>query len=261
METPLTMTDATATTPVTATEPNQPGLTQIQRILNIFTAPSKTFTDILRSTSWWLPFLLSAVLSYAFIFTMQSRVGWDKITENAMKQNPKAAEQIANMPADQRAKVQQFSTTTTRTITYFTPVVSLLLTAIFALVLWGTINFAFGGRATYGQVFAVWIYGTLPFLLYAILATISLFAGVDADSFNVQNPVGSNLGYYLSTETPKWLSTLATSIDIFWIWSLILVGIGLAIVARVKRSSGLTAVFGWWAIVLLVRTGIAAIAG
>ena len=36
-----------------------PGLTQLQRIVNIFTAPSKTFTDIKRGhKSWWLPFVI-----------------------------------------------------------------------------------------------------------------------------------------------------------------------------------------------------------
>lgn len=252
------MTDGTVTTPLNPAELERPGLTQGQRVLYTFTAPTKTFADILRNTSWWLPFLLSAILSYAFIFTMQSRVGWEKMTENAMKQNPKAAEQMASMPASQRAQAMQISMTITKGITYSVPVISLIFAALAALVLWGTINFAFGGRATFGQVFAVWIYGTLPLVLQGILGTITMFAGMDADSFNPQNPVGSNIGYYLSNETPKWLMTFATSLDIFWIWALILVGIGVAIVAKVKRSTGLTAVFGWWLLILLVRMGIAA---
>jgi hypothetical protein len=35
-------------------------------------------------------------------------------------------------------------------------------------------------------------------------------------------------------------------------------GMGLAIVAGVKRTSGYIAVFGWWVIVLLFNVGIAA---
>jgi hypothetical protein len=38
-------------------------------------------------------------------------------------------------------------------------------------------------------------------------------------------------------------------------------GMGLAIVAGVKRTSGYIAVFGWWAIVVLFSVGIAAITG
>jgi hypothetical protein len=62
-------------------------------------------------------------------------------------------------------------------------------------------------------------------------------------------------------ETNKALYALASSLDIITIWTLILMGMGIAIVAGVKRSSGYIAVFGWWAIVVLVSVGIAAISG
>jgi hypothetical protein len=244
--------------PVPDTESVAPGLSQTQRVLYTFSSPSKTFTDILRNTSWWLPFVLGLIVTYGFVFAMQSRVGWEKLTESGMKQNPKAAERMANMPADQRAQAMQFSVMITKVITYSVPAIGLLFTAIFSLGIWATINFGFGGKSTFGQIFAVWMYGSLPLVIRSLLATITLFAGVDPDSFNVQNPVGTNIGYYLSQETPKWLMTLATSIDVFWIWSFVLVGIGTAIVAKVKRSAGLTAIFGWWLLILLIRVGIAA---
>jgi hypothetical protein len=235
-----------------------PALSQVQRVLYTFTAPSKTFTDILRSTSWWLPFVLSLVITYGFVFAMQSKVGWEKITESGMKENPKAVERMANMPADQRAQAMQVSILITKIIWYAVPAIGLLFAAIFALGLWATINFGFGGKATFGKVFAVWMYGSLPLSLKFILGAITLFAGVDPDSFNVQNPVGTNVGYYLGQETPKWLMTLATSIDVFWLWTFVLVGIGLAIVAKVKKSAGWTTIFGWWLLILLIRVGIAA---
>src|SRR5271165_5846213 len=112
------MTDGTVTTPASAAELDRPGLTQMQRIVYTFSAPAKTFTDILRNTSWWMPFLLSVVLSYAFIFTMTNKIGWEKITESGMRQNPKQAEQMQNMPADQRAQAMQMGMAITKGITY-----------------------------------------------------------------------------------------------------------------------------------------------
>lgn len=38
-------------------------LSEPARVLNTFFAPSKTFTDLRRSASWWLPFLITAVVS------------------------------------------------------------------------------------------------------------------------------------------------------------------------------------------------------
>ena len=44
-----------------------PGLSQGQRIIDTFTAPSKTFNDIKHGNkSWWLPFVIYVVLGFAF---------------------------------------------------------------------------------------------------------------------------------------------------------------------------------------------------
>jgi hypothetical protein len=41
----------------------------------------------------------------------------------------------------------------------------------------------------------------------------------------------------------------------------VLLGIGTAAVAGVKRTSGYIAVFGWWAIFVLIGAGIALVLG
>ncbi len=231
-----------------------PPLTQTQRVLYTYTAPSKTFTDILRNRSWWLPFVLTAVFIYLFIFAMQSKVGWPKITENGMKETQKQVDQYAAMTPDQRAVAQKF----TIGVWYAIPVLTPAIGALIALVLMGTINFGFGGKATFGAVFTVWMYPGLPLILKWLLGIITLFAGLDSDSFNPRNPVGTNIGYYLSPEMPKWFMSLCTSMDVFLIWSLFLAGMGIAIVAGVKRSSGIMAVFGWWFLIILVSVGYTA---
>ena len=38
-------------------------LSQVERVVDTFVAPTATFTDILRSTSWWLPFLLLVLVT------------------------------------------------------------------------------------------------------------------------------------------------------------------------------------------------------
>ena len=39
-----------------------PGLSQVERVVDTFVAPTKTFKDILRDSSWWLPYLLGALV-------------------------------------------------------------------------------------------------------------------------------------------------------------------------------------------------------
>ncbi len=238
-----------------------PALSQGERVIDTFIAPSKTFTDILRSQSWWLPFVLAVIVSYGYLFAIQKQVGWDTVVENTLKQDPKTVERLSSQTPEQQAQTKQITLVFIKYVFYASPVLALLIAAVATLVLWGTINFLFGGRATFGTVFAVWMYGTLPMLIVTILAIVTLFAGMDKDTFNLNNPVGTNIGFYLPAESPQWMVKLGSSIDIFVLWSTFLVGIGVAIVAKVKRSAGLAAVFGWWLLILILKVGYAAITG
>jgi hypothetical protein len=99
----------------------------------------------------------------------------------------------------------------------------------------------------------------LPFVIQGILGIITLYAGLDPDSFNLKNPVGTNIGYYMPLDWPKWLLAFGTSIDVLTIWVLILLTIGCATVAGMKRSTAAAAVWGWWIVITLVKVVTAAV--
>ena len=133
---------------------------------------------------------------------------------------------------------------------------------ICAGVLLATANFVFGGQAKYKQMLAVWFYGSLPLMIFNLLVIISVYAGLSGDSFDIQNPIGTNIGYYLSGgDLPHWLVTLLSAIDVFAIWSALLMTMGVSIVAGIKRSSAAIVVFGWWFLVVLLKVVGAAISG
>jgi hypothetical protein len=166
---------------------------------------------------------------------------------------------LAQLPADQQARQKAIATSFTKYIVWISPVLGLLFAAIAAGVLLMTLNFGLAGHARFGQLFAVWMYATLPWLIQGILGIIVLFAGLDADAFNLKNPVGTNLGYYLPSDSSQWLIAFGTSIDVLSIWVLVLLTIGCAIVARTKLAATATAVVGWWVLITLAKVGIAAI--
>ena len=234
-------------------------LSEGQRIVDVFVAPSKTFTDILRKSSWWGPLLILIVVSLVFSFAVQQKVGWVKVFENNIHQSPKQEEKFAQMPPDQLATTKAISAKVTAGFAYGYWIIVLIFTAIIALLVWATINFGFGGTSTYGQVFAVYMYANLVMNIKYLLAAISLFAGLAPDSFLMQNPVGSNIGFFLSSDAPKWLTAFTTHMDIFEIWSVILAVIGISIVAKVKRGPAAAAVVGWWLLIILIATGAAAL--
>ena len=234
-------------------------LSPVQRVIDTFVAPTRAFTDLIRNASWWLPFLLYILSSVALAFTVQKKVGWEKTYDGILAQNPRQQEQFANMPAGQAANAKAVGAKITAAITYGTPVVILVITAIAAAVLLGTLNFGFGGKAKFSQLFALYLHSALPLLIKTVLALIALFAGLGADAFNLQNPVGTNLGYYLASDSPKWLLAFASSLDIFVLWQIALLVIGCAILARVSRGMAAVAVVGWWALIVVVKVAAAAL--
>jgi len=244
---------------VAATEA-QP-LSQVARVVDAYVAPTKTFNDIRRDASWWLPFVLICIVSFIFAYTCLHKVGLPTLVDSVIHSNASLADRIANATPDQAAKIRS-SIEMQFKFMYVAPIIILIAALIISGIFLGTANFAFGGRARYGQMLAVWFYGTLPLLFISILTIITLFAGMQSDNFNIKNTVGTNIGYFLQGgDSPHWLVTLLSSFDVFAIWSAILLTLGVSIVAGIKRSAAAIVVFGWWAIYALCQTAISAVTG
>ena len=236
--------------PVPASE----ALTETQRVVDIFVAPSKTFDDIRRKATFWGPLLILIVISIAYGFTIQQKIGWEQVFENNIRQLPLAAQ---NATAAQSDTLKTVQVKITEVATYASSLLALIVTAIIALVLWVTVNFGLGGKAKYGQIFAVSFYSWMVGDLKLLLAIIAMLAGLSPESFLINNPVGSNIGYYLSTDSPLWLRSLCMHLDVFEIWGIVLSVIGVSIVARVSRGKAAAVVVGWWLIMIFVATGLA----
>jgi len=239
------------------------GLTQWQRVANTFTAPSKTFEDIKRGNrSWWLPLIVGALASYILFAAVAQKIGIQQTVENQVRLDPKAQERMANASPEQREMGNKIAVGITEGVFIGGPVLGMAFVAILSLGLMATINFGFGGKAKFGSIFAVFYYAWLPQMIKPILGTIVIYSGIAPESFNIKNFAPTNLGAFLDpVATNKALYTLATSLDVVTIWSLVLLSIGAATVAGVKRGSGYIAVFGWWAIFVLIGVGWAAMMG
>jgi Yip1 domain len=242
-----------------AAVPGPAPLSETQRVIDTFVAPTKTFTDIRRKATFWGPLVIAIIIGVCFSFAVQKKIGWMQVFENNIRQTPAKAEKIESSPNAESIKAVSAKVTAIVSYAYIVPI--LIITAIYALLLWVTVNFGFGGTAKYSQIFAVSMYANLVMSVKFLLGIIAVFAGLAPDSFLMNNPVGSNIGYYLSTDFPLWLRALCSHIDIFEIWSLILSVIGVAIVAKVSRGKAAAVVVGWWLIVVLVTVGIAAAQG
>ena len=231
-------------------------LSEVQRVVDTFVAPTKTFTDILRNTSWWLPFLLLVLMTLATTVVVDRQVGFERVAENQVHQSPKQEEQMSSMKPEQRAAQMNGMTKGYKYSSYASFVFILLFVAIAALVYWASFNFGLGASTTFGQMFAVWMFASLPRLLTGLLTIVTLMFGGNAESYDMKNAVGTNPGYYMPDSAP-WLKTALSFFDVIGIWQLVLLVIGTAIVAKVSRGKAATVVVGWWVLGLLVSVGVA----
>jgi hypothetical protein len=75
-----------------------PKLSQGARLVDTFVAPSKTFTDVLRSANCWLPIALMVVLTIVFAFSIGKSVGYTAVTEQQIAKNEKQAAAMQQLP-------------------------------------------------------------------------------------------------------------------------------------------------------------------
>jgi len=193
------------------------------------------------------------VVSTGLVYTAGQKIGFRRIMENQMQAQPKAQARLENLPADQRDQQLAQGAKLTGFISYIFPVFVLLIWLFVALCNWGTFRFAVGADVSYGTSLAIVIYASLPLTIKSLLALLSVIAGMSPESFSFQNPIASNPGYFMNPADGVLLYGLASAVDVFMIWTLVLTAIGFTCVAKIKTGTAYAVVFGWW-IVLTVGT-------
>jgi hypothetical protein len=226
-------------------------LSQVERVVDTFIAPSKTFTDLLRSASWWLPAVLVILFGAGAIYTATAKVGTEGMTEAVLRSMPKLKDQIDNSSPEQAAKIRQSMAGRSKNNIYSIPIALLIAGFACAGLYMATANFVFGGKARYMTMVAVFWYSLLPFVLMDLLMIVLFNFNVGVENYNVQNPIGTSLGYYLEDLSP-FLSAAAAQLDLFSIWIFALQAIGISKVSGIKFSSAAIVALIWWVLYFLV---------
>jgi hypothetical protein len=242
-----------------APAPEAPPLSEGARIVNTFIAPSKTFTDLKRNASWWAPWIILSIVSVLFMYTISRQVGFEQVSRNQIAHSSRA-EQFDRLPPEQQARQLQISSKFIAVLGYGNPALVLLFLLIETVVLWATFKVAASAETSFKTAYAIVMYAALPGVIGAILAIISLFAGVSPEAFDINNPAGTNLAYYLDPETTgRFVRGMASAVDVFTWWSIVLIGIGFACTSKVKRSTAIAIVAVWFVLFKLLTSGLAAL--
>jgi Yip1 domain len=245
-----------ATTSMPAPDAAAP-LSPIGRIIGVFTSPKQTFTSIAEKPSWIAPMLLMMILAVVVGTLLNSKMNWSQYIRHKADENPRF-EQLSDDQKDNAvaSQVKFWAGSSYVVGAVATPILIL----IFAGIYMASFNLFSGAGVRFGQSFAITTHAFLPNAVVSLLAIVILplksYGDVDPE-----NIVATSLKAYLPETAPKPLLALGGSLELFWIWCLVLIAIGFAAAnpRKVKPGTAYGIVFGLWAVWILAKVAWAAI--
>lgn len=247
--------------PVSASpEPESPPMSFPTRFLGVFISPGATFEDIARRPGFIAPLIVAIVSGLVILETMIFKIGMGRIIRQSLEQSGQAA----RMSADQLEGAVRTGATIGTVFAHvgvlvFGPAMLLILAGLGL----GILVLIYGAPAKFKAVFSATCYANLVGVL-GVLMGVALILFGDPEHFNAQNPIPSNVGFFLNPlETSKPLYSLAGSADIIWIWTMVLMAMGWSRVSggKAKTLPVFLTLVGIWLIWVLGKMGFAAIFG
>jgi len=236
-------------------EPSGPGLSEPARLINTFFAPRKTFTDLKRNPSWWVPWAISAVLCVIYAIVVVPRIDIQRFLQAQIDRSPSAQRRMEQLPPEQRQQVMTMQAKGTKVTFYAFGAVILVGGLIFAAVLMAVFNFLLGSEVPFGRSMAIVFYSFFPLNLATILLMISVLVSADPNTIDLTNPMPTNPAFFMDPTGNKFLYGIARNLDIFRLWAVALLGLGFSAASSNRKpsvSTGITTMFVVFALLTLI---------
>jgi hypothetical protein len=232
-------------------------------MIGVFFSPKETFQDITRHPSWIVPVVLYALITLAVTYSFTQQVGWKRFIQQQIERNPRAAQQMEQIPPERRAQVLEQQATVSKWIGYAIspfsyPVIILVVSGVMLLAM----NVLGGANLRYKTALGITAHAYMPWALAGLggLAVIYMKDPADVD---IRDLLASHAGAFLPDGASPALRALASSFDLFTFWTLFLLAVGFAAAAPKKLTTGKA--FGIalvpWGAYVLIKTGLAAMFG
>jgi Yip1-like protein len=244
----------------TAATPAPPGsgpeMGTIQRLIGVFFSPSKTFESIGRSPGW--DWLLPVAIMVAMLVTAAFVINPKLDTDAAVKQTMKKMEENPNISAEQRVKIEervrgQFESVKSGNAR-FIGVAFVLISFLFVAGVYHGVAAAFGASTRYVTVLAGYVWAQLPQIVKGLIGFAVAMPRDSIDLKEAETMVKSSVGAFLDPQTTSAaIRAVATSIDLFEIWGIVLGSIMLSRCTRLSKNTATITVVSLWLIWTLVK--------
>jgi len=258
--------------------PTQPDQTPVEeparlgplaRLSGVLLSPGETFADVNRKPTWIAPVIIAilTVLAATLFFQWRVHPDWDSLFRaQIQKRMAGSSQSLTPEQIEQQVSIS-------KTIAKFSPIIAAVFTPLFYVALAGI--FALGlmfiqAKTTFKKILSVVAWSSAA---TGIVGTVVMMASLmikDEESLRNLDPtqasgiVPTNVAAFLPSGTSAIIKSVAGSLDIFTIWTLILFTIGFAAIAgsrKITTGKTATVVFGFWAIFVLLKVVWAALFG
>lgn len=220
----------------------------VGRMVRVFYAPSETFEAVRRRRSWldwFVPVLVIAVLSLVVAYItmpiiMQTQA--DKLQER-LQSSPDTSEEQREMVEKMQGVGKVFGLVGA-------PIGVFLAVCVLGAVLLLLAKVILGAEVAYGQMLTVvgyaWLIGIIsmavrvPLMLAKETAIIHMGPGV----------------FVSETMGKTFLGRLLTGIDLFTVWEVCVMGIGIAVIGALPKKKAIGAMLVVWAAWIFVKAGL-----
>lgn len=237
-----------------------PGLSEPQRIIDTYIAPSKTFEDIRRNASWWVPWLLLSICSLIFGVVKFQKLDPRHLVQQRIEQSERSQRQLEQLSPEQRESSIAIQAKVMQIMFFAGPIGYLLGALLLAAILMAVFNFGFAAEIPFQRYLSISLYSFLPVVLSTLLTAITVI--LNPDNYNQFNPIATNPAYFIERADHKFLWGIAAGLDIFAIWIIVLAGLGIAANStkgKLKRGTALTTMFVVYGLLVLVGASVGSI--
>lgn len=235
----------------------EPQMSVGQTLTGIFFEPTRTFESLRARARFLVALIISIVAIMAFTVLFLQRVGYERITREAIENSPRAADLS---PEQREQQIQMQTKPVFKVIGYVAPVIGIAVffAAGAGLYLLGAM--LMGGKLGYKQALAVWTYSSLPPIILSMLINIILLFIKSEDSYDIVQAsrtglVQANLSFLVDGKTSPALFSILSSFDVFQFYGMFLAALGLRIVGKLSSGGAWGIVITLWLVGVVLKIG------
>jgi hypothetical protein len=216
----------------------------VARFIGVLTAPRETFASVAAHPKWFGMLALTAVMVAIFTaLPLMTEAGRQAALDQQVQQMQSFGMTVNDQMYEQMAKgAGRMPYMTAGSVLVFTPIMGLIIAGI----LFAIFNAALGGEASFKQLFSVYVHASPVTVLSAIFSgVINYFRGAMGSA--------ANLGALLPMlPENSFAGRLLGMIDVFLIWYIVVLAIGLAVLYRRRTQPIAISLLSVYAVIAIV---------